>query len=74
MGPTERSVLNRSTHCAIQKVQKVGNPTCNMSLQTTFRINILDTSSVLRLCVLLKAAQTGLISLVIGLLKCFFIE
>jgi len=69
MGPKERSVLSRSTHCAVHKVQKVGNPACNKSLQTAFRISILDTSLVLRLCVVLKAAQTGLISLVIGLLK-----
>jgi hypothetical protein len=40
-----------------------------MSLPKVFRISILDTSSVLRLCVVLKAAQTGLISLVIGVLK-----
>jgi hypothetical protein len=74
MGPTERSVLSHLTHCAMQKVQKVGNPVCNISLRTAYRINILDTSSVLRLCVMLKAAQTGIISLVIGLLKCFLFE
>jgi hypothetical protein len=70
MGPKERSVLSQSLDplCSA-KMQKVGDPACNKSLQTAFRISILDTSLVPRLCVMLKAAQTGLISLVIGLLK-----
>lgn len=75
MGPKERSVLSRSTHCAVHKVQKVGDTACDKSLRTAFRISILDTSSLLRLYVMLKAAQTGLTSLVIGLLKwCILFE
>jgi hypothetical protein len=69
LGPTERSVLRHLTHCAMHKVQNIVNPVCNMSLPKAFRINILVTSSVLRLCVMLKAAQTGLISFVIQLIK-----
>ena len=72
MGPKGSSVLSHSAHCAVHKVQKVDNPVCNKSLQTAFRISILDTSSMLRLCVVLKAVQTGLILCVIGLLNDVF--